>query len=138
MAKNVLPWMGFFVCLLGFTACTQTKQNFPIPGNPAPRERLLAFQQPHPTRTASLVMIREDQGTSKVCYMAVYLNDQLAARLEPNEWARFYVKPGPLRLRVDFDPLATPSMCGGKVGKAFQQELQLKVGKTLLLRASLN
>lgn len=75
----------------------------PVPfskAKPVPQDRLLAFQKPSTESSAALVVIRDSGFFGGKCYHAFWIDGVLAAKLEPEETATFYVKPGEHLLRV--------------------------------------
>lgn len=71
----------------------------------APADRAIAFQCSDATKSSILTVIR-DEGVMAGggCYMALWINKTLAARLDTSEVARFCLEPGELLLRVGRDP----------------------------------
>lgn len=70
----------------------------------APVDRVLAFKETTRDKSASLSVIRDAAFQGGGCYMALWINQTLAARLDTSEVAKFYVEPGELLLRVGRDP----------------------------------
>src|SRR5450759_1981928 len=77
----------------------------------APPDRVLAFQTPTNNKSATLTMIRDEGFLGGGCYYAVYINKFLAARLNPSEFARFYLEPGEILIRYGRDPQGQ-GLCG--------------------------
>jgi hypothetical protein len=65
---------------------------------------VLAFQQKSDGPSARLIVTRDEGYLGGGCYLALWINGTLAARLDPGETSHFYVAPGEAILRVGYDP----------------------------------
>lgn len=103
----------------------------------APTDRVLAFQTPGGDQTATLTVIRDEGFLGSGCYYAVWVNRILAARLDVAEYARFYVEPGEILLRVGRDPQGK-GLCGLEPDNWTQRETLLKPGERKSFRLSID
>lgn len=110
MTRMLLPTL-LLVLLLGGCATTPVSMSA---AKQASADRVLAFQMKGGDKTATLTVIRDAGLKGSACYFAVYINQVLAARLDVAEFARFYVEPGEILLRVGRDPQ------GGGLCSSFQ------------------
>ena len=91
-------WKYSLFCLL-VVACTTT----PGPlgeANLTPNARLMAFQAVSPDNTSTITLLRDTEIVGSACYLMVYVNATLAAKMDTGELAKFYIPPGPLFLWV--------------------------------------
>ncbi len=100
MTRMFLPTL-LLALLLGGCATTPVSMSA---AKQAPADRVLAFQLATGDKTATLTVIRDIDFGYSACYLAVHINGVLAARLDEAEFARFYVEPGEILLRVGRDP----------------------------------
>lgn len=100
-------------------------------------DRVLAFQTPSGEKTATLTVVRDEGIVGSACYCAVYINQVLAARLDVGEFARFYVEPGEVLLRVGWDPQGK-GLCGLSADNWTQRETFLKSGEKKSFRLSID
>ena len=70
---------------------------------PTPQPRLMAFQSPGPNYPSTLTIIRDQGSVGSSCYIMVYINNELAARMDEGEKAIFSVLAGPTLIRVGLD-----------------------------------
>ncbi len=87
-----------FLCLL-IVACTTNPDSLGE-ANRTPQARLLAFQNITSDNTSTITLIRDTGIVGSACYLLVYVNATLAARMDSGEVAQFYIPPGPLFLWV--------------------------------------
>ena len=104
---------------------------------PAPIERLIAFQQPHEGRTATLVVTRDRGALGGACYFALGINGTLAARLDIAESARFFLEPGKVKLRAGRDPFGT-WLCSIGQDDWTETDIFLQSAETTFLRLSID
>lgn len=99
-----------------------------------PADRVMAFQSTDATKTAELTVIR-DGGfiAGGGCYMALWINQTLAARLDTSEVSKFYIEPGELLLRVGRDPQGN-GLCALGQDQWVQRETMLKPGEKMTFR----
>lgn len=71
---------------------------------PVPDDRVLAYQEPVRGPAGALRVTRGRAWEMGGCYLAIYINDRLAARMDPGETAMFKVPAGEVRLGVGNDP----------------------------------
>ena len=127
--KKCLP----LALLLLLNGCAST----PVPiseATQAPTDRVIAFQSPEPTKNATLTVIR-DGGLAPGggCFMALWINQTLAARLDTSEVAKFYLEPGEILLRVGRDPQGK-GLCALGQDQWVQRETVLRPGEQKAFR----
>jgi hypothetical protein len=71
---------------------------------PAPASRLLALQSESAGMGGTVSVIREGAAQAGHCFFGIYIDGKLVARLDNNEKATFYVKPGRRLIGVGSDP----------------------------------
>lgn len=100
----------------------------------APADRVIAFQSPEPKKNAILTVIR-DGGLAPGggCFMALWINQALAARLDTSEIATFYLEPGEILLRVGRDPQGK-GLCAFGQDQWVQRETMLRPGEKKIFR----
>jgi hypothetical protein len=132
--------MGFLgVCLLpllSMTACHTTPVSLEE-ASPTPSSRLLAFQDAdHPVN--SRVTVIRDKGLGVAgCFLEIYVNETVAARIDKGEKATFYLSPGPLLLGVGPDLQGQP-LCGYDPGNSTQIKTTLRANEEKFFRISLS
>ena len=121
------------LCLLALSGCAST----PVPLSeaiPAPADRVLAFQTPDPGKKAVLTVIRDSWVFGGGgCYYSFWINNQLAARMDNAEVARFYVEPGEIVMKMGRDPEGT-LLCRTGQDLWVQRETTLKPGEEKVFR----
>lgn len=125
MARRWIP----VALLLTLSACAlPTTQVQPGAATAAPAERV---KWRAPGGADSHIKIARDVGMlGGGCYMALFINGQLAARLATGEVADFKVPSGELLLGVGHDPEGR-GLCSGVLEKTvINTETQLKPGET--------
>ena len=83
---------------------------------PVPAERVLAYQEPLRGGSGMLRVTRGKTWGDGICYLAVYINDRLAARMVGGETATFRVPAGELRIGVGGDPAGRGTCSMGRGG----------------------
>ena len=68
-----------------------------------PKARLMAFQTLSPDRSSTITLIRDSGYVGSACYLMVYVNATLAARMDTGELAKFHIPPGSMFLWVGPD-----------------------------------
>lgn len=97
----MLKLATYLVLSIALLGCANMSTPVPFAiAKPVPQERLLAFQKPSSDSNATLVMIRDSGFFGGGCYHAIWIDGVLAAKLDPEETATFYVTPGEHLLRV--------------------------------------
>lgn len=71
---------------------------------PAPANRLLALQSKDSGKDGTVSVVREGAVQAGHCFFGIYVDGKLVARLDNNEKASFYVKPGRRLIGVGSDP----------------------------------
>ncbi|WP_438279934.1 hypothetical protein [Pseudomonas alabamensis] len=71
---------------------------------PAPANRLLALQFEDAGKDGIVSVVREGAAQAGHCFFGIYIDGKLVARLDNNEKASFYVKPGRRLIGVGSDP----------------------------------
>ena len=92
-------------CLLG-TLVVGGCHTTPVPlekAIPTPELRLMAFQSSSPSFPSTLTITRDTGGLGSSCSILVYINKELAARMEAGEKAMFNVPAGYTLLMVGPD-----------------------------------
>jgi len=113
-------------CTMILAGCAGTPPTYSSASIAAP-DRTLAYQEKSSEDTSTLIVIRGYGYAGGACYIAVNINDVLAARLDLGESARFYVKPGEQTIELVVDPLGRGT-CG------FGQGTSLGLHNTYLLK----
>ena len=94
--------VAFFLGTLVVGGCHTT----PVPleeAIPTPLPRLMAFQSPSPSYPSTLTIIRDKGFGGSSCYIMVYINNELAARMDAGEKAVFHVPAGNTLIMVGPD-----------------------------------
>ncbi len=91
---------------------------------PAPATRLLAYQVEDKGRDAAVTVVREGAFQAGHCYFGIYIDGKLVARLDNNEKASFYLKPGQKLIGVGSDPQGA-GVCSSNSG--FRREVATRV-----------
>jgi hypothetical protein len=134
--SKVLLRASTIILILGFvTACATTPLTL-TDAVQAPSERVLAFQTPR-DYDGTLVVIRDEGFVLSGCFLALYINRTLAARLDVREVATFYVDPGEVLLRVAGDPEGQ-GLCGLGTDRWTQRETFLKRAETKHFRLTID
>lgn len=100
---------------------------------PIPNNRLLAYQVEEHGKHASVTVFRESAIPSAQCYFAVYVDGVLSARLDNNEKASFYLKPGRHLIGVGADPQGAGN-CSGNSGYKREVATWVEVGEKQTFR----
>ncbi|MCL5229467.1 hypothetical protein [Pseudomonas nunensis] len=79
---------------------------------PAPSNRLLAYQVEDKGKDASVTVVREGAFQAGQCFFGVYVDGKLVARVDNNEKASFYLKPGRRLIGVGSDPQGAANCSG--------------------------
>ncbi len=79
---------------------------------PVPSNRLLAYQVEEKGKDAAVTVVREGAIPLGNCYFGLYVDGKLVARVDNNEKARFYLKPGRRLIGVGSDPQGAGSCSG--------------------------
>ena len=82
----------FAVALMSLAGCA-TKPVMPNLASEAPVERVITHQTPIPGG-GSVTVVRDKGFTGKGCYLGVFVNGDLAAKLGTAERVRFYLPAG--------------------------------------------
>ena len=120
--------------LLFLASCHTT----PVPleeADPVPPDRLLAYQFPSEKTTATIEVIRDRGSIGADCHIGVFLNYQLAARIDPGERARFVIEPGTTTVGAGRDPRGE-ELCATDQGNVSYVETTLATGETKRFRVS--
>jgi len=128
-------WFLLVVILL-MSSCATTPVSLSV-AKKVPSERVFAFQDASNENTAELTVIRDKGLLGSACYLSVYVNTILSARIDVAEAVTFYLKPGEILLRAGKDPEGK-GLCGADQGYWIQRETTLKAGQIKSFRLSLN
>lgn len=79
---------------------------------PAPNNRLLAYQVEDKGKDAAVTVVREGAFQGGQCFFGVYVDGKLVARVDNNEKASFYLKPGRRLIGVGSDPQGSGNCSG--------------------------
>jgi hypothetical protein len=123
-------------CLLILTGCYTS----PVPLKEAtqiPPERALAFQKAISPPASTIEVIRDTGLGVAGCYLEIYVNETLAARIDNGEKVTFYLSPGPLALAVGPD-LKGKVLCGYDPGNSTQINTTLGPNEEKVFRISLS
>lgn len=104
---------------------------------PAPKERLLAFQNKTEATSSKLVVTRDTGLVGGMCFYTLSINNVLAARLDTSETASFYLEPGELLLRVGTDSEGK-GLCSFALDGWTQRETILRAGETKTFRMTID
>jgi predicted component of type VI protein secretion system len=102
-----------------------------------PKDRLLAFQTKDANKTATLTVIRDEGFLGSGCYYGLWINQTLAARVDVAEFAKFYVEPGEILLRIGRDPQGQ-GLCGIDQDNWTQRETIMKPGDQKTFRMTID
>lgn len=128
-------WLLFILAIL-LSGCATT----PVPisaAKQAPPDRVLAFQTSAGDKIATLTVIRDEGLRSSGCYLGLYINKTLVARLDVAEFARFYVDPGEILLRIAGDPQGK-GLCAWSQSDWTQRETFMKPGDQKTFRMTID
>lgn len=100
---------------------------------PAPASRLLALQAEDKGRDGAVTVVREGAFQGGHCYLGIYLDGKLVARLDNNEKASFHVKPGRRLVGVGSDPQGAGN-CSGNSGFRREVATWIEVGEKQTFR----
>ncbi|WP_110742415.1 MULTISPECIES: 3-isopropylmalate dehydratase [unclassified Pseudomonas] len=100
---------------------------------PVASNRLLAFKAEDHGKDASVTVLRESAIPSAQCFFAVYVDGVLAARLDNNEKASFYLKPGRHLIGVGSDPQGAGN-CSGNSGYKREVATWVQIGESQTFR----
>jgi hypothetical protein len=133
-SRHNMRGVASLLCLLAVGGCATTPVS-PARASRVPPERLFAFQDPAPDRTATIVVTRDRGMLGSGCYSSFFLNSVHAARFDVGETATFHVPPGETLLRNGVD-LEGRALCGFRGKDSWtQRETILRAGETKLLSA---
>ena len=122
--------------LLALAACSATSVTIEE-AEFVPPDRLLAYQEQTDETTAKIEVIRDTGLIGSDCYMGVFLNRTLAARLAPGERAVFVVEPGTLTVRGGRDP-QRKAMCGMEPGMVMTLKTTIGPDETKFFRLTVS
>jgi hypothetical protein len=114
-----------FVLPLFFMVGCATKPVALGDASPISTDRMMAFQTADATKTAKLTIIRDEGFIGGGCYVALWINQTLAARFATAEVANFFAEPGEILLRVGRDPQGK-GLCAVGQGIWVQRESFMK------------
>lgn len=122
-----------FVTIAFLTGCASP----PTVGEavPAPSSRLLAYQVEAHGKDAVVTVVREGAIQAGHCYFGIYIDGKLVARMDNNEKASFYLKPGRRLIGVGSDPQGGGS-CSGNSGFRREVATWVEVGEKQTFRIS--
>jgi len=105
--------------------------------SPTPSTRLLAFQDTNHPVNSRVTVIRDKGLGGAGCFLEIYVNETVAARIDKGEKATFNLSPGPLLLGVGPD-LKGPLLCGYDPGNSTQIRTTLGPNEEKVFRISLS
>ena len=122
--NSCLGHLGLFLLpLLSMTACTSTPVSIEK-ATQTPSTRILAFQDTNQAGNSRITVIRDTEVGVVGCYVEVYVNETLAARIDKGEKVTFNLSPGPLLLGVGPDLKGKP-LCKYDPGNSTQIRTKL-------------
>ena len=134
---KILSMRYFGWCLLVLLSMTACHTN-PVSlekASPTPSTRRLAFQDANNPENSRVTVIR-DMGVRKSgCFVEIYVNENVAARIDEGEKVTFYLPPGPLLLGVGPD-FNGPILCGYDPSNSTQINTTLKPNEEKVFRIS--
>ena len=125
-----------FTFLFFLASCDTT----PVPieeSDLVPPDRMFAYQFPSEKTTATIEVIRDRGSVMEDCHIGIFINYQLAARIDPGEKARFVIEPGKTTVGAGRDPRGK-ELCGTDQGNVQHVETTLSKGETKLFRVSIS
>lgn len=87
---------SLFGCNSNFTTITERKE--------IPYDRIYNYDVKTKEKNATITVTRDDSYIGYFCYLALYINNDLAGRFSPKETKQFYIEPGEILLKVTKDP----------------------------------
>jgi hypothetical protein len=109
----------------------------PASATRVPAERLFAFQDPAPERSATLIVTRDSGFLGSGCFYSFTVNGIHAARFGAGETAKFHVPPGEILLRNGRDQMGR-GLCAVEKDLWTQRETVVRAGETKYFRLSLD
>lgn len=97
--------------------------------NSTPNDRLLAYQAKQAGAYSTITVLRQLGAIGPTCYFSVYIDGKLAARMDDNEVASFYVQPGLRLVGIGMDPLGAGICSSGSNQPRREVETYLGVGE---------
>ena len=116
-------WGLGLLSLLWMTAC-HSKPISIEKASPTPSTRILAFQDANQPGNSRVTVIRDTGVGISGCYVEIYVNETVAARIDKGEKVTFFLSPGPLLLGVGPDLKGKP-LCGYDPGNSTQIKTKL-------------
>lgn len=132
MRTTLISLIGAFT----LAGCATT----PIPAaqaKPAPKERVVAFQEKTSANNSMAVVTRDSGILGSGCLYGFWIDGTLAARLDVAETASFFVEPGEHVLRVGIDPQGR-GLCAAGSGNWTQRETILRANERKFFRLSID
>lgn len=117
------------------TGCSTTPVSLSA-SRSVPADRTLGFQAPS-ANSGTISIVRDEGHTGSACYLGLFINGVLAARLDVAESARFYVEPGEVLLKVTWDPNGR-GLCAFGQSDYTQRETLLKPNERKQFRLSID
>ena len=93
---------GCILIFMAMTAC-HSKPVSLEEASLTPSTRRLAFQDTTHPGYGRVTVIRDKGVRAPGCYIEIYVDDTLAARIDKGEQVTFYLPPGPLELKIATD-----------------------------------
>ena len=125
------------LCLLPFllmTACHSTPVSLEK-ASQTPSTRILAFQDVNLPGNSRVTVIRDTGVGVPGCFVEIYVNETVAARIDKGEKVTFFLSPGPLLLGVGPDLKGNP-LCGYDPGNSTQIKTKLAPDEEKVFRIS--
>ncbi len=134
--KNIdMGYLGWCLLpLLSMTACHTTPVSLEE-ASPTPSTRRLAFQDANHPGNSRVTVIRDTGVGVPECYVEIYVNETVAARIDTGEKVTFYLSPGPLLLGVGPDRQGQ-LLCGYDPGNSTQIKTTLGTNEEKVFRIS--
>lgn len=127
--------LALVATMLVLLGCATTPVS-PATAKRVPAERLFAFQEATPARSATIIVTRDSGFLGGGCFYSFTINGVHAARFDVGETAQFHVPPGEVLLRNGRDQMGR-GLCASEEDWT-QRETVLRAGETKYSRLSLD
>lgn len=122
LMRPLIAAMAIAIMLSGCAAPPTAGQATPTPSN-----RLLAYQGKDEGAESTITVLRQMGSFGPTCYLSVYIDGKLAARMDDNEVASFHVQPGSKLIGIGMDPMGS-GICSSGSSQP-RREVETYLGK---------